>query len=59
MPLLARGLGMPAMQPISNDDFDQILVFRYASPTAVPKVQLYRQSELLLQPCYQDTKFKL
>jgi hypothetical protein len=59
MPLLARGLGMPAMQSISNEDFDQILVFRYASPTAVPKVQLYRQSELLLQPCYQGTKVKL
>ena len=50
---------MPAMQSISNEDFDQILVFRYASPTAVPKVQLYQQSELLLQPYYRGTKDKL
>lgn len=54
MPELARGLGWPAMPPIPDDDFDQLIVFRFGAPGAVPEVSRMRQNDLLQQPCYQQ-----
>jgi hypothetical protein len=54
MPELARGLGWPAMPPIPDDDFDQLIVFRFRAPGAVPEVSRMRQNDLLQQPCYQQ-----
>jgi acid phosphatase (class A) len=52
MPELARGLGWAAMPPIDNNDFDQMFVFRFAAPGAVPEVTTYRQSEQFRRPCF-------
>jgi hypothetical protein len=52
MPELARGLGWEGMIPIGPEDFDQLFVFRFAKPGALPEVQAYRQSELMQRPCY-------
>lgn len=52
MPELARGLGWPAMPPIPDDDFDQLIVFRFKSPGAVPEVSQLRQSDLVHKACY-------
>ena len=52
MPELARGLGWEAMAEIADDDFDQLILFRFAAPGAVPEVQRYSQSELFQRPCY-------
>ena len=53
MPDLARGLGWPAMHPIADDDFEQLLIFRYRDPSGLPTVQLDQQSALLQRPCFQ------
>ena len=53
MPELARGLGWPAMAAIAEDDFDQMLVFRYDTPNAPPQVSRYRQSDLFARACFQ------
>jgi len=54
MPELARGLGWDAMPEIANDDFDQLILFRFATPGAVPEVKRYSQRELFQQPCYRQ-----
>jgi len=53
MPELARGLGWPALAPIADDDFDQLLVFRYGTPDGRPQLSRYRQRELFSRPCFQ------
>lgn len=53
MPDLAKGLGWPAMRPIADDDFEQLLIFRYRDPSGLPTVQLDQQSALLQRPCFQ------
>lgn len=55
MPELARGLGWPAMAAIAEDDFDQMLVFRYDAPEAPPRVSRYRQSDLFGRACFQES----
>lgn len=55
MPALALGLGWPGMQPIADDDFDRLFVFRYAAAGAVPEVQTVRQSQLFQLPCFRNT----
>ncbi len=55
MPELARGLGWPAMAAIPEDDFDQMLVFRYDAPEAPPRVSRYRQSDLFARACFQQS----
>jgi hypothetical protein len=52
MPELARGLGWGAMPPIADNDFDQMIVFRFSAPGAVPEVTTYRQSELFRRSCF-------
>ena len=52
MPELARGLGWPSMTAIPDDDFDQLLVFRYAVPGSAPVVTRYRQSDLFTKACF-------
>jgi hypothetical protein len=52
IPELARGLGWDAMKPIADNDFDQIIVFRFPSPGAVPEVTRYRQSDQFQRPCF-------
>jgi len=54
MPELARGLGWDAMPETANDDFDQLILFRFAGPGAVPEVQRYSQRELFQRPCYRQ-----
>ena len=46
MPELARGLGWESMPEIANDDFDQLILFRFAAPGAAPEVKRYSQREL-------------
>ena len=53
MPELARGLGWPAMPVIADDDFDQMIVFRFKALGAAPEVLQLRQRELFQQPCFQ------
>lgn len=52
IPELARGLGWGAMPPIDDDDFDQLIVFRFSAPGAVPDVTRMRQSEQFQRPCF-------
>ena len=52
IPELARGLGWGAMPPIADNDFDQMIVFRFPSPGAVPEVTSYRQSDQFQRPCF-------
>ena len=52
IPELARGLGWGAMPPIDDDDFDQMIVFRFEAPGAVPDVKRLRQSEQFRRPCF-------
>ena len=52
MPELARGLGWDALPKIANDDFDQLILFRFPIPGAVPQVQRYSQRELFQRPCF-------
>ena len=52
MPELARGLGWDALPEIANDDFDQLILFRFATPGAVPQVQRYSQRDLFKRPCF-------
>ena len=47
LPQLAAGLGWPAMAPIADDDFDQLVVLRYRPPLQQPEVQVYSQAQLL------------
>jgi hypothetical protein len=54
MPELARGLGWDAMPETANDDFDQLILFRFAAPGAVPQVQRFSQKELFQRPCYRQ-----
>ena len=54
MPELARGLGWDGMAEIANEDFDQLILFRFAAPGAVPEIQRYSQSELFTRPCYRQ-----
>lgn len=54
MPELARGLGWEAMPEIANDDVDQLILFRFAAPAAVPAVKRYSQRELFQRPCYRQ-----
>jgi hypothetical protein len=54
IPELARGLGLDGLPEIANDDFDQLLLFRFAGPGAVPQVQRYSQRELFQRPCYRQ-----
>ena len=54
MPELARGLGWDAMPKIANDDFDQLILFRFAAPGGIPQVQRYSQKELFQRPCYRQ-----
>jgi hypothetical protein len=56
MPELARGLGWDAMPAIAEDDFDQLIVFRYAKPGGIPEVRRYRQHELFERPCYRKAE---
>ena len=51
MPDLAKGLGWSGMNPIAEDDFDRLYVFRFRSANAKPEVTVYRQSELFQQAC--------
>lgn len=55
MPELARGLGWPSMAAIAEDDFDQMLVFRYDAAEAPPRVSRYRQSDLFERACFQQS----
>lgn len=50
IPEPARGLGWNAMPEFPNDDFDQLILFRFAAPSAVPEMQRYRQPGLPLSP---------
>jgi len=52
MPELARGLGLEVLPEIANDDFDQLLLFRFAAPGGIPQVQRYSQKELFQRPCF-------
>jgi hypothetical protein len=54
IPELARGLGLDGLPEIANDDFDQLILFRFAGPGAVPQVQRYSQRELFQRPCYRQ-----
>ena len=54
LPELLRGLGWDAMPEIANDDFDQLILFRFATPGAVPVVKRYSQRELFQRPCYRQ-----
>ena len=54
MPQLARGLGWVAMPEIANDAFDPLILFRFATPGAVPVVKRYSQRELFQRPCYRQ-----
>ncbi|MEI7666614.1 MAG: hypothetical protein WCI65_11265, partial [Synechococcaceae cyanobacterium ELA263] len=56
IPELARGLGWQGMIPIGPEDFDQLFVFRFAKPGALPEVQSYRQSELMQGSCYTQAR---
>lgn len=47
LPQLAAGLDWPAMKPIADDDFDQLIVLHYRPPLSRPQVRLYSQSALL------------
>jgi len=47
LPQLAAGLGWPAMAPIADDDFDQLVVLRYRPSLMKPEVRTYSQSQLL------------
>jgi hypothetical protein len=47
LPQLAAGLGWPAMAPIADDDFDQLVVLRYRPPLQQPEVRVYSQAQLL------------
>jgi hypothetical protein len=47
LPQLAAGLGWPAMAPIADDDFDQLVVLRYRSSLMKPEVRTYSQAQLL------------
>lgn len=47
MPQLAAGLGWPAMKPIADDDYDQLIVLRYRPSQQRPEVRLYSQAQLL------------
>jgi hypothetical protein len=47
LPQLAAGLGWPAMAPIADDDFDQLVVLRYQPPLQKPEVRTYSQAQLL------------
>jgi hypothetical protein len=47
LPQLAAGLGWPAMAPIADDDFDQLVVLRYRPPLRQPEVRIYSQAQLL------------
>jgi len=55
MPVLAQGLGWPGMEPIADDDFDALFVFRYAAAGAAPQVQALRQAQLSQLPCFRNT----
>lgn len=52
IPELARGLGWGSMEPMADEDFDQMLVFRFAAPGAVPQVMRLSQSEQFQRPCF-------
>jgi hypothetical protein len=54
MPALARGLGWDSMPAVAGDDFDQLILFRFSAPGAVPEVQRYSQRELFQWPCYRQ-----
>jgi hypothetical protein len=47
LPQLAAGLGWPAMAPIADDDFDQLVVLRYRPSLMQPEVRTYSQAQLL------------
>ena len=47
LPQLAAGLGWPAMAPIADDDFDQLIVLRYQPSLMQPEVRTYSQAQLL------------
>lgn len=47
LPQLAAGLGWPAMAPIADDDFDQLVVLRYRPTLRQPEVRIYSQAQLL------------
>ena len=47
LPELAAGLGWPSMRPIADDDFDQLILLRWRSPSSPPEVSHYSQSRLL------------
>jgi len=59
MPELARGLGWDGMSPIAEDDFDQLWLFRYASPEAPPRVSVVHQSDLVRQACFRSAQSPL
>ena len=54
MPALARGLGWDSMPAVAGDDFDQLIVFHFAAPGALPDVQRYSQRELFQRSCYRQ-----
>jgi len=47
LPALAAGLGWPALAPIADDDFDQLFVLRFPTPTAPPQASQLSQTALL------------
>ena len=59
MPDLARGLGWKGMISIGAEDFDQLFVFRFARPGALPEVHSYRQSELMQRACHTQARSPL
>jgi len=59
IPELARGLGWEGMISIGPEDFDQLFVFRFAKPGALPEVQSYRQSALMQDSCYTQARSPL
>jgi acid phosphatase (class A) len=53
LPDFAKGLGWGAMAAIAPNDYDQLVVLTWPSPTAPPQVQVLSQKELLQRPCNQ------
>lgn len=56
IPELARGLGWPDLGPIADDDFDQLLLFRYRGPGQKPAVEVTHQSEQFQRPCFLQSR---
>ncbi len=53
LPDFAKGLGWGGMAAIAPNDYDQLVVLTWPSPTAPPQVQVFSQKDLLQRPCSQ------